>query len=321
MAPKPDEMQNEVRQSGFALIAVLWIGILLALIAAAFSSSVRSRIRETAGRADLVRAEAAADAGIRIALLDLLNRDRNSQAPQRFPAGGTPVTCSVGAEARLVIQVEDEEGKVNLNTSNEDLLVALFAGLGATHDKARGYAERVMDFRDGDHDKRADGAEHQDYPKSSSGGLNPKDADFTSVDELDQVLGMPPDLADRAKPYLTVFSGKAGIDAAAAPHGLIDILVTGSNGIVAVSNEAGSGDGAISISSNLPRTFLSASSHRIYGIVAEAILPSGSRYVSEAVAGLPDGEVGIPVFQHWRRGTSRIAAGKQNETAGKVGPC
>jgi general secretion pathway protein K len=321
MAPKPNEYYDDPRQSGFALIAVLWIGILLALIAAAFSSSVRSRIRETAGRADMIRAEAAADAGVRLALIDLLNRGKNSNAPQRFSAGGTPVTCSLGADATLVIQVEDEEGKVNLNTSNEDLLVALFAGLGATHDKARGYAERVMDFRDGDHDERANGAEREDYPKSMTGGLGPKDADFTSVGELDQVLGLPADLRDRAKPYLTVFSGKDGIDASVAPHGLRDVLVAGSNGIVAASNGAGSGDSEFSISSALPRTFLSASTHRVYGITAEAILPSGARYVSEAVAGLPDGEVGIPVFQHWRRGTSGIPTGKQNQSATKAGPC
>jgi type II secretory pathway component PulK len=321
MATTPDEPKDALRQRGFALIAVLWIGILLALIAAAFSSAVRSRIRETAGRADTIRAEAVADAGVRMALMDLLNRGKNSQASPRFSSDGTPVVCSVGEEATLIIQVEDEEGKVNLNTSNEELLVALFAGLGATHDKARGYAERVMDFRDSDQDKRLDGAEREDYAKSPEGVLGPKNTDFSSVDELDQVFGLPADLREKAKPFLTVFSTKDGIDASVAARALRDILVTGSNGIVAASNSAGSGDSAFSISSELPRTFLARSSQRAYGITAEAFLPSGVRYVSEAVAGLPQGDVGIPVFQHWRRGMSRSPAGQQQLVLKNVRPC
>jgi general secretion pathway protein K len=313
--------QVALRQKGFALIAVIWIGILLALIAAAFSSAVRSRLRETAGRAELIRAEAAADAGVRIALMELLNRGRDSKAVLRFPNDGTPVSCSIVTDITLIIRVEDEEGKVNLNTANEDLLVALFAGLGATHEKARGYAERVMDFRDGDHDKRLDGAEREDYAKSPDGLLGPKDADFAAIDELDQVLGLPPDLREKAKPFLTVFSGKDGIDASVASRGLRDILVAGSNGIVAASNDAGASGSAFSISSDLPRTFLSQSSRRAYGITAEAILPSGARYVSEAVAGLPNGDVGIPVFQHWRRGMSRTPAGQQLPVPKNAGPC
>ena len=321
MAQRIKHLREASRQEGFALIVVIWIGILLSLMAAAFSSSVRSRIRATASHAETIRAEALADAGVRIALVELLNRSKEASTPPRFLTDGTPVMCAIGAEAVLVIRVEDEEGKVNLNTSNEELLTALFSGLGANHDKARGYADLIMDFRDSDDDKRPGGAERNDYTKMPGGGLGPKNANFASVNELDQVPGLPSDLRERAKPFLSVFSTKDGIDAGVASRSIRDLLVKGSNGIVDASNTSGSGDGALSIVSELPRSFQAASSHRAYAMIAEAVLTSGARYVSEAVVALPNSEVGIPVFQHWRRGTSRALTASPLTTPQHLAPC
>lgn len=306
------------RQKGFALIVVIWVAILLSLIAAAFSSSVRSRLRSVSSHADMVRSEALADAGIRIALMDMLNRGSNGSFGRRFPEDGTPVACAIGGDASVVIQVEDEEGKVNLNTPNEEVLTALLTGLGAGQGKARGYAQRIMDFRDSDQERRADGAERSDYPKPSTSSPGPKDADFASVDELDQVFGLPADVRERAKPYLTAFSSTTGIDTGTAQRGLKDVLVRGNNGIVAPAD----GDASVvSISSDLPASFLSRSTHRSYTVRAEAVLASGARYVSEALAGLPDGAAGSPVFQRWRRGTSHVAPGQAIPAPKSLPPC
>jgi general secretion pathway protein K len=311
---------SDDRQRGFALIVVIWIAILLSLMAAAFSSSVRSRLRTVATHADLVRTEALADAGVRIALMALLNRDPNSNMPPRFLEDGNPVACSIGGDAGLIIQVEDEEGKVNLNTQNEDLIIALFSGLGAGEDNARSYAQKILDFRDSDQEKRPDGAERADYIKSSTPGASPKDADFVSVEELDQVLGLPADIRERAKPFLSAFSSSVGLDLTVAPPGLRDILVRGTNGIVATTAN-GAGDGVVSISSDLPPTFLSRSTRRSYTIRAEAVLQTGARFVSDALVGLPDSAAGIPIFQHWRRGTSRLPAGQTIPDAKSLKPC
>ncbi len=175
------------RDKGFALIVVLWLGVLLALMAAGFASAVTSRLRATSADADLVRAEAFADAGARIALLDLMNAGSRNGSPPRFARDGTPLVCALEGEAVLVIQAEDEEGKVNLNLADERLLTALFAGLGSTDDEARHYADAIIDFRDADDDKRLNGAERDDYHGKGAG---PKNAAFQSIDELDQVLGL-----------------------------------------------------------------------------------------------------------------------------------
>lgn len=311
------EHPNWRHQKGFALIVVIWVGVLLALMAAAFSSAVRSRLRSTAGEAETVQSEALADAGVKIALLDLLQ----PAAPKtrRFTADGTPVACGIGTQGAVLIQVEDEAGKVNLNTANEEILIALFTGLGAGRLEARKFTDRILDFRDIDTDKRSDGAEREDYKKAGN-PVGPKNSDFSSVDELDQVLNIPPELRDRAKPFLTTLSSQNGIDPHVAPKGLKPLLARGTSDIL--SNIQTDSDGSsIFNSGELPPQFVSASSHNGYTIRAEAFLPAGARYVSEAIVELPNGATGAPVFRQWRRGTSRLPVGQAPPVLQQLPPC
>ena len=321
MSPHSDPCPDHSRQKGFALIIVVWIGILLALIAAAFSSSVRSRLRSAAGTAETLQSEALADAGVRIVLLELLNQKSAPTNGSRFSPGGTALFCTPGHDATLILQLEDEEGKVNLNSENEDLLTALFSGLGAKHDSAREYAEKILDFRDNNSDKRPDGAELDDYKKGSPTTLGPKNANFDSVDELDQVLGIPQDIREKAKPFLSVLSSKEGIDPAVASPALKDVLVRGAGGIVATPLGGASSVSGIQISSDLPAAFVASSTHRAYQIRAEAVLPSGARYVSEAVIGLPSSGATSPILQHWRRGSSNLPAAIVVPSAKSLPPC
>lgn len=280
---------------GFALIVVIWIGVFLALIAAAFSASVRSRIREAASHAEVARAEAFADAGVRIALLELANSGNEARGGKRFPPDGSTVFCAIPPDATLSIKIVDQDGKININTDNEDLLLALFEGLGASRSAARTYVDRIMDFRDADSERRSDGAEREDYAKVIGGHLPPKDADFLTVDELDQVLGIPPDVRDRAKPFLTAAATQSGVDPSVASSQLRAVLVRGTNGI-----DVAASDGSSFIASDLPQNLTAASSRSSYGIRAEAILPS-SRYVSEVVAHLGVSSSRVEV-RSWHRG-------------------
>ncbi|MEQ1651641.1 MAG: hypothetical protein ABL897_04055 [Hyphomicrobium sp.] len=320
MANNRHEPIRPQKDKGFALIAVIWIGVLLALIAAAFSSAVRSRIRSTAGETETVRAEALADAGIRIALLERLNVTFADSGAPRFPADGSTVMCAIGTDATLAVQVEDEDGKVNLNTLNADLLLALFAGLGATRSEARSYTDAIMDFRDEDDERRPDGAESADYARAAGAAPTAKNALFVSVDELDQVLGLPPELRDRAKRFLTVLSTQDGLDPAVAPSGLKTLLIRGSNGIVATDENRGD-TSAVFIGSDLPPGFVSASRQRAYTIRSEAVLQSGARYVSDAVVAMPDGPAGVPIYQRWRRGVSAMKAGQPIPAPQTLPPC
>ena len=304
------------RQKGFALIIVIWVGVLLALMAAAFSSAVRSRIKSTFAHAETVKAEALANAGVRIALLALLG---SANSKHRFSFDGTALTCALDDQAIVVIQVEDEGGKINLNTANDAILVTLFTGLGATRADARKYADRILDFRDIDNDKRSDGAERDDYKKAGA-SAGPKNSNFASVDELDQVLGVPPDLRTKAKPYLTTLSDQNGVDPRVASKMLRSLLVRGSSEILAGVQPDAEGT-SIFDNGDLPPQFVSNSPRNGYLIRAEAVLPSGARYVSEAIVEISAASGGAPLFRQWRRGQSSLQPGQTLPGAKLLPPC
>ena len=141
-SPRPRQ-----RDDGFALIVVIWVAVLLSIMAAAFTASVKGRIRTTSAKVQSAKVEAAADAGIQIAMLELLARSRDPAVEARFTQSGVSAVCATDDETIVAISIEDEEGKVNLNTPNEALLLALVSGLGAAPLDARTYVDRILDFR------------------------------------------------------------------------------------------------------------------------------------------------------------------------------
>jgi Tfp pilus assembly protein PilX len=284
-------------QSGFALIIVIWLTVLLSIMAAAFTSAVNGRLRTAAAKRDVAQAEALAEAGTRMALLDLLTRPSDTSQPARFVPGAA-VICRAGPDEALVILVRDEDGKVNLNTRNGKLLEALMRGLGASAADARGYTAKIMDFRDFDHDRRPDGAERDDYAKEPGSHLPPKDGDFASVDELAQVFGLPTDLVARMTPYVTTVSNLDGLDPAVAEPELVATLRKGGEGGFAASEAP---DGIGSTPNVALPGFKAVSSRRNYSIHAEATLSSGTRYAAETLVALGVGGNGSPSFRQWRR--------------------
>src|SRR5262249_17724655 len=71
------------REQGIALIAVLWMLVLLSIVAAALSLETRSSTRVARNMAENAAARAAADAGVQRALLDLTGDEA------KFRADGT----------------------------------------------------------------------------------------------------------------------------------------------------------------------------------------------------------------------------------------
>src|SRR5262249_46828562 len=108
-------------QQGIALIAVLWVLVLLSLVAALLVFESRSNARISHNMAENASARMAADAGIQRAILDL-------QTPVSGPAGllranGT-VYAWVFGDYTVRLSIQDQLGKVNLNQAPEALLAA-----------------------------------------------------------------------------------------------------------------------------------------------------------------------------------------------------
>lgn len=295
---------------GFALVAVLFAGLLLALLAAGFASAVRAKLRATAAQVETARAQGLADAAINIVLLDTVNSRAASAG--RFPHNGSAVVCTM-ENASVIVELQDDEGKVNLNSAPSELLAALFEGLGAGATDAKMFAARIVDFRDGDDEPSDGGAERADYAKAGY-AHGPANAEFSSVSELDQVLGVPLAIAAQAKPYLTTAMAHTGVDTAVAPKELREVLGRGTSAFV--RNATSSDSNSIFADGGLPESMKWQSSRQAYTVRATATLQGGTRYTSETAFTLqPNGQ---PLLRYWHRG---IAQASPTASATNIGPC
>lgn len=77
--------------------------------------------------------------------------------------------------------------------------------MGVDPDQADADVDAIGDWRDADDLHRLHGAENNDYVAAGY-PYGPRDGPFETVFELEQVKGITRDLANRARPSLTVFS-------------------------------------------------------------------------------------------------------------------
>jgi general secretion pathway protein K len=266
---------SEGHEEGIALIAVLWMLILLSMMAAALSLEFHSSTRIARNMADDAATRAAADAGIQRAILDLVSSPNVLTQTRKFHADGTVYTWRF-ANCLVRLSVQDERGKIDLNQAPEMLLAALFESVGIDRSRAQSLGDAIADFRDADNLPRLSGAEEADY-RSGGAAWAPKNAPFQSVEELQQVLGMTPQIYARVAPYLTIYSIGV-INPALADTRLAGILRE--------------------VSFN---TLILASSPGLaFSVHAEAEGSNGAKFVREAVVQL-DPEKTVPVrLLAWR---------------------
>lgn len=193
-------------ERGLALLSVLWVGALMATLAAGFATDTRTESRIARNHLENARAEALADAGVHHAARRLYGRDpatpwRETRTRYRFTLGG----------GRVSVELEDEEGKVDLNYASPELLEGLMLAVGADAETASTLAARIQDYRDPDQTPMVLGAEDGDY---LGAGLEheAKDAPFVTRNELMLVLGMSEELYRRLLPHVTIFSASEGVD-------------------------------------------------------------------------------------------------------------
>lgn len=295
MASPVDELPetNSPRQtcargeSGFALVLVLWVMALLALSATLLASATNGFVEITRNDAARTQATLLADAGIRIAMHELLRPDVPG-AILRFRPGAGATRCRLPDGEAVQIRIEDEAGKVDLNVASDQLLRALFRGLGVDNDRAEALADAIADYRDGDDEKRLNGAEAPEY--AAAGRAGPKNAVLDSIVELGAVLGVSPDLFRRARPFLTVHSGLAGVDPHFAAPALAELLaVGGGNANTSTGTSRATNASVTADAGTIPAEFVATSTRRAFTILAEVISASGLRITRRALVTRVDG--------------------------------
>src|SRR5258706_4485039 len=199
------------RERGVALVLVMWVAILLTVIASSFIYEARTDMLVVRNSVSMARAEAATGAAVHRAIFELYRADNAPDAWRRD--GAVREWTYEGIPIR--IELRDESGKIDVNTAADPLLRGLLLSVGLTEDDAAKLLDAILDWRDPDTLKRANGAEEPEY-RAAGLTYRPANAPFQAIEELQLVLGMRPHIYRRIAPLVTVFSRQVGVNAQVA---------------------------------------------------------------------------------------------------------
>lgn len=215
------------RQTGVALVLVLWILGLMTIMAGSYSLTTHREAELLHHAHERTKALALADAGIHYAMLMLNLQDTKS----RWRTDGEPYYWETEG-ARVRIQILDEGGKIDLNAAQEPTLKKLLSLILHNEDQATRLTDVIIDWRDVDNIKRPHGAETEDY-QAAGMEQKPRNRNFLTMEEFRGVLGITPELYQKLEPWFTLYTGQEAINPMKATR---DILLVLSGGDIAAVN-------------------------------------------------------------------------------------
>ena len=204
-------------QRGVALVIVLWITILLATIAVGMSQDSRTQTLLTRNQLALAKARALADGAVERAMYEHLR----PQSPEKiwFPNGAVHGWEEDGA--KLAVSLAYESGRIDMNVAREPLLKGLFtSAAGLKSEDVDHLVDAILDWRDPDDAKRLNGAEAPEY-RAAGRNYVPANANFETIEEVQRVLGMTPEIYAKIADLITVHSRQPGIDPAGASRSVL----------------------------------------------------------------------------------------------------
>ena len=149
--------EKVINQQGVALVLVLWVLVLLTVMSASFSLTMRRESELIRNAKDRAEATAIADAGIQYAMVML----DQPLLEKRWRGDGT-VYEIVFDGVRVRVQLYEEVGKFDINHASDTDLLQLIESLNIPYDNAAKLVDVILDWRDGDVFKRPNGAEEND---------------------------------------------------------------------------------------------------------------------------------------------------------------
>jgi general secretion pathway protein K len=297
------------RESGVALVLVMWVAVLLTVIASSFIVERRTEALMIGNSISIARAEALAGAGVQRAIFELY---RNDNAPEAWKRDGSVYMMELDG-VPLKVEIRDESAKIDINTAAESLLRGLLVSSGLPDDEASRVLDAILDWRDPDSLKRPNGAEESDY-KAAGLQYKPANGPFQAIEELQLVLGMRPEIYRRIAPSITVFSRQQGVNAQLASREVLLALPGVTTEMV--DEYIGRREAARAAGQPLPAFQQAVSMGAGYTMVAtirsEARLDDGTVFAREAVAVLRPAPRKAVTFLAWREST----AAPENESPG-----
>lgn len=198
------------RQRGIALVLVLWILVLLGVLAGSQILSARTGLQFARVEYDAAQARALAEAGVAAGIYVLLTGE-----------GSRGFELALGT-GQVSVKLEDEAGKLDVNSGRSEQLQRLLLNF-VDAPSAERLVAAIQDFKDSDEMVTEGGAELMDY-QAAGRDYGPKNRRLDSVSELQQVLGMTPQLYRSIAPFLTVHSRRRELNPELAGPVLLGLL-------------------------------------------------------------------------------------------------
>jgi len=225
---------------GVALLAALWLVVAIAAVAAQFAIEARERrnvgilaaergIQRAAAMGALAMTQAKLEYAMRVAPASA-NAARLSSSDPWLGIDSTYSGTVYVDSAPVAVTARDLGEQLNINQLTETDLQSFFTFLLRDFSKATQLSQAIMDWRDADSLPRPSGAERDDYIKAGLLAL-PTNASFRDVEELQNVMGMTPEIYATIAPFLTTRgNGQVNINTAPIPvlralPGMTDAIV------------------------------------------------------------------------------------------------
>lgn len=196
------------QRRGFALMAALWLVVLVGATGYGLSVHARGARLTVANALETEQAVAAAEAA--------LESGRAMLAIDALALLARPMDTTVLGVELFTLKARDAGSRLQLNHATEDDIRRLLVALGHDAGLADRLAQRVADWRDADDHRRARGAERDDYLQSGA-RLLPSNSDFAALGELRSVDGMTDDVLATLMPHVD-FIGTGQVNLNSAPR-------------------------------------------------------------------------------------------------------
>jgi general secretion pathway protein K len=229
--------------AGFILVAVLWILAALATLAVIFSIYVANTAVSLSLNDSDVQTEALVYAALELTAYQVAAPQ--AEGAPNTPGATPPGTSSAGTSAAatparpnsngppppargdfsfrlgrasVAVSFLPETARIDINAASPELLASFFTALGVPPQQAEQYAQRIAGWITPPKQAGSQGGglsqenNEEALYRAAGRSYGPRGAPFAHIDELYLVVDIPPAIIERAKPFLTVYSGKSQID-------------------------------------------------------------------------------------------------------------
>jgi len=187
-------VHRQSSDAGVILIALLWILTALSGIALSFSRESFVEVTAAKNAQSLESSYFIARAGIAATIYQMMERrTAPTVRSARFQDEPDPIELVIVSgnlgDGSYEVEIQDESGKININTASQEQLLKLARATGIPEEDAGVIADSILDWRDSDELHRFNGAEN-DYYETLNPPYKAKNGRFDTVEELLLVKGV-----------------------------------------------------------------------------------------------------------------------------------